>query len=221
MKATYKEIDEKKAEIRKLVFDNPHSYDVNELARLTLELQEIEDYLADSIVIDSPELQFKKSQFDRLAMEIFAHAQTPYATVFFEVFTSLNFTNQINGILKPNYSLYKEQKYKENFHTFSQKLYSDLVVDSVLSNEEYFNHVINPAIHLYLCHLGADCSADSIVMRKHCATNRYSYGEFRKYVYSEACGKSLIAFYSQSFLSANLAKDVDMLLKYLVNHHAH
>ncbi len=217
LRATYKEIDGKEAEIRKLALDNPHSYDVDQYDRLTLELQQVKDYIANSTMIDESELKSETLRFYKLAMEIFTHAQTPYATVFFEVFTTLNFTSHINGVLKPNHSFYIMQKYKSDYQSFSQKIYKD----SGLTNDEYFNHVINPAIHLYLCHLGADCSANSIVMSKYCATNRQIYGQIRQDVYSEACGKSVSAFYSQDYLSANLANDVDLLLKYLVRKYAY
>ena len=74
-----------------------------------------------------------------------------------------------------------------------------------------FDLLIEPASHLMLCYMGADCSAESEWVRYYCLGNDY-----HETTYPSACGKSLLDFYTDDYLSPNLWQDVSQLFDKMV-----
>lgn len=84
-------------------------------------------------------------------------------------------------------------------------------------DSELFDLLIQPAATLYLCYLGTDCGADSEWVMNYCINWDNNY--YNSYV--DACGKSLIDFYAEDFLTANQWSDVNALFEIMVEMYAH
>lgn len=88
-----------------------------------------------------------------------------------------------------------------------------IMQQSLIAYSEHFNLLIEPASLLYLCFLGDDCGPESAHVRKYCLNPR---GYFQNN-YPNACGKTLIDFYTEHYLSPNQWKDVSALFETMVN----
>ncbi|VAW45250.1 hypothetical protein MNBD_GAMMA02-1630 [hydrothermal vent metagenome] len=81
-------------------------------------------------------------------------------------------------------------------------------------DQQVFNLLIEPASQLMLCYMGADCSAESAWVRQYCLGNKHRVSTF-----PDACGKSLLDFYTDDYLTPNLWLDVSELFDKMVSYY--
>ncbi len=81
-------------------------------------------------------------------------------------------------------------------------------------DQQVFNLLVEPASQLLLCYMGADCSAESAWVRQYCLGNKHRVSTF-----PDACGKSLLDFYTDDYLTPNLWLDVSELFDKMVSYY--
>ena len=81
---------------------------------------------------------------------------------------------------------------------------------------DHYNLLIEPASILYLCYLGDDCDVGSSHVNKYCLGT----GIFHNDLYPDACGKSLVDFFSEDYLTRNQWTDVSHLFDLMVEMYA-
>lgn len=76
-----------------------------------------------------------------------------------------------------------------------------------IKERHVFNQAALPAGLLYLCSLGDDCSANGLMMTSYClGLNGLKSSP-------ASCGKDLLAFYLEGFVTPNLMQDVELILE--------
>lgn len=94
---------------------------------------------------------------------------------------------------------------------------SHLVMNqSQITDVDHFNLLVEPASLLYLCYLGDDCGPNSAHVRKYCLNNQ----SYFQPTYPDACGKTLIDFYTEDYLTENQWIDVSWMFDVMVDMYA-
>lgn len=92
-----------------------------------------------------------------------------------------------------------------------------IMIQSEHQDSDLFDLLIQPAADLYLCYLGADCGPESEMVLNYCLN--WEKDHYDSHV--DACGKSLLDFYSENYLTANQWTDVNALFETMVKMYAH
>ena len=83
----------------------------------------------------------------------------------------------------------------------------ELKIMAGIKHQTLYLTLLQPAVNLYMCHLGDDCSQNSHYMRQYC------FGHLRNViVYAQACEMDLMQFYNEVLLTEHQRKDVFVLL---------
>ncbi|MCB1582571.1 MAG: hypothetical protein KDI92_05850 [Xanthomonadales bacterium] len=139
--------------------------------------------------------------------------RAPYPDSFTEIIKNLQLKSQydlrIGAISSPDYWAIYLKKYipwhlPPSHHIMQQ---------SPTTDTDHFNLLIESASMLYLCYLGADCGPNSVLVRKYCLNPQANFQNN----YPNACGKTLIDFYTENYLTPNQWKDVSSLFDIMVN----
>lgn len=139
--------------------------------------------------------------------------RAPYPDSFTEIIKNLQLKSQydlrIGAISSPDYWAIYLKKYIPWHLPPSHQI----MQQSPTTDSDHFNLLIESASMLYLCYLGADCGPDSAHVRKYCLNPQANFQNN----YPNACGKSLIDFYTENYLTPNQWKDVSRLFDIMVN----
>ncbi|WP_395376584.1 hypothetical protein [Marinicella sp. W31] len=92
---------------------------------------------------------------------------------------------------------------------------AELQILANVKDKSMFLTLLEPAVNLYMCHLGDDCGPNSHYIRNFCFGNT-----FRRPLYEQACEMDLMQFYTEVFLTKNQQKDVFALLELMVEAYA-
>jgi len=124
---------------------------------------------------------------------------------FIEAMNALEFSESFNLQLNPEFAKFTLKdavQYVPEYIAPSQVLYEV----SPIREATHYNILALPAGHLFLCQIGADCSAESPLVMELCL------GQHFQPIHAAACGQDLVSFYQQAFLSPNQKTDVETVL---------
>lgn len=206
------EIDALGDEIR-LLYQN-YPIDSNELSRLDKEIEQIYELQFERLPTNPEKLKQAQQAFNTINAQYLNQAKLPNVHVFKEVMLNMHFNDNYDlaiSALANNYALNGFQKIVKIYASPSEIIKNHAqIFDSSL-----YDIMIKPAGYLYLCYLGDDCGPDSTYVREYCL----DLDNYHTQMYVDACGKNLIDFYTDEYLTANQWLDVSYLFDVMVDYY--
>jgi len=190
-------------------------YETPEYQDLLIQIKDNENRERNSKNIDQSQIELQIDIINELIQKLQIQLNTQYASVFYALFSSLNFNEGFTGVLSFNLLYGSSAHTNIDIVPINQITFKDLNI----KNSQYYNTIIDSALQLYLCYLGEDCSIDSRWIRAFCI-GQQSFDSRKNKVYFQACETNLEEFYFKSFLSYNQIQDVNVIFNYLVNKYA-
>jgi len=132
-----------------------------------------------------------------------------YPDAYLTAINALDANNQQANyqLFAPNMANEESKRLMTTFVPEYQSPSQQLMTITGIQDQQVFDLLLRPASLLMMCLLGDDCGPDSIYMRFYCTGDQYHRDS-----HAEACGLSLVDFYSQHYLSPNQWQDVSELL---------
>jgi hypothetical protein len=190
--------------------------DSEQLASLQQQIDDLHLKMEERLPASEEAMQQAKEAFIPVNALMEKNLKAPYPGSFAEIIKILQLKDQydlrIGSISSNNHWAF----YLKNYINWYQPPSYQIMQQTHTSDLDHFNLLIEPASLLFLCYLGDDCGPNSAHVRKYCL-NTQSY--FQP-TYPSACGKSLIDFYTEDFLTANQWSDVSGLFDVMVNLYA-
>lgn len=188
--------------------------DANELSRLEKAIETLHELRFERLPVDPEKLKQAEQSFSSVNSHLLKMTQLGNPDVFSEVMMRMHFNERFDmstSILTNNFMFNSFRKIVSSYRPPSQLIKTEAgVLDSV-----HFDLLIKPAGFLYLCYLGDDCGPNSAMVRTYCL----DIDNHHIKTYEEACGKNLIDFYSEDYLTPNQWLDVSYLFDVMVSYY--
>lgn len=182
--------------------DNPSEEDINNITDqqtiLYEQIRAIEKQIKAQKVVNKDTFAQAESAFESQNQALNKLLYSHDGDVFYEVLRTLE-DHRDAGASITSTGLSYTSSYKANSYRISP---GQMVLEHSKWHTSFtqFN-TLKFATHLYLCDLGWDCGADSVMMLRYCLLDMHSY--------AEACGLDVRTFYQQHLISANHMTDVE------------
>ena len=204
------EIAQLNEEMNRLIEDRVSG---EELLQLSQELQEKYRHLQQRKPTDAQAREEALKPFIEVTekMKVYLYGRYPYS--FETALRALEVSSVKNNFFDAN-DLYRFENQLSLIPEYLTPS-AELQVLANVRDKPLFLTVLEPAVNLYMCHLGDDCGPKSHYIRNFC----FGHINYRP-TFEQACDMHLMQFYMEVYLTKNQQKDVLALLDLLMDTYA-
>jgi len=207
-RALQQQIDELHAQITQL-YQFTDQVSNEDVAAIYEQIQQLQKLKNQRQAVDSQLREQQLATFQSLTTQLQQLLIRGYPDAYLTAINALDANNQQANyqLFAPNMANEESKRLMTTFVPEYQSPSQQLMTITGIQDQQVFDLLLRPASLLMMCLLGDDCGPDSIYMRFYCTGDQYHRDS-----HAEACGLSLVDFYSQHYLSPNQWQDVSDLL---------
>lgn len=190
--------------------------DATEIQRLEQQAAALYETAEKRLAVDEAQRKLALEAFNPINAELESMLLSSYPDSFKKAMSLLHLNNEYLltlGADSGNNLLYHNIKLLVPWHKSPSHIIRE---NAQIKDVDHYNLLIEPASILYLCYLGDDCDEGSSQVNKYCLGT----GIFHNDLYPSACGKSLVDFFSEDYLTVNQWIDVSQLFDLMVEMYA-
>lgn len=203
------DIDRLNWEVLRIKQNSAGLQDSQELQEIEAEFEQKKTYLASLYTYDTQTQIAKGKELLSVIEKLNQKLNSKYHRVFTEAFKGLNFHGGDINKLPKIHTKQQFEKIGANFPIISEQILEHVSI----SNKVYFNQLLQPALDLYQCYLGQDCTFPiNRKLAKLCF--------MPPWIYYEACEMNLEEFYLENYFTENQVEDLNIVFSYLVQTYA-